>query len=101
MPLLVLCHVVGTFCPLEAPATSQAEWHPPPAPAGHAMSEGTQCQDSVTSFKPLWLGIIQAVAVSAMPASIPDRVGVFARKATESPHKPDLPLFTLLSTLRI
>ncbi len=45
---LILCHVVGAFCPMTV-STVEAAPIIQGSHGGHGMAEGIQCQDSLTS----------------------------------------------------
>jgi hypothetical protein len=101
---LILCHVVGAFCPMTVPTVEAA-----PIIQGaqvghgmHGMAEGIQCQDSLTSVaKELGAKVGHACAVpegdsvgdpgSVLPVESPAWI----------PHATKVPLYTLLATFRI
>lgn len=98
---LILCHVVGAFCPMTVP-TVEAAALIQVSHVGHGMAEGVQCQDSLTSVaKESGAKVVHAYAVPE-EHSAGDPGSVFpVENLAWIPHATKVPLYTLLATFRI
>lgn len=98
---LILCHVVGAFCPMTMP-TVKAAALTQVSHMGHGMSEGGRCRDSLTSAaKELGAKVVYAYAVPEGDSAGAPGTVLPAASLAWIPHVTKIPLYTLLATFRI
>lgn len=97
---LFLCQVVGVLCstvvPTVAATTSVQASH-----GGHAMAEENLCPESLASASEQGARLVQASGLPEPVSLVIAKSNLPAGDLASVPPKLGLPLYTLLSTLRI